>query len=42
MRERMEEAGGKCKVESHPGEGSRILFEMALPDAARTKVAARK
>jgi signal transduction histidine kinase len=32
MRERMKEVGGDCRIESRPGEGTRVVFELPLPD----------
>jgi signal transduction histidine kinase len=32
MSERMAEAGGECRIESHIGEGTRVIFELPLTD----------
>jgi signal transduction histidine kinase/ligand-binding sensor domain-containing protein len=33
MNERMAEAGGTCRIESHPGKGTRVTFELPLKDS---------
>ncbi|BCX47341.1 hypothetical protein HAHE_12490 [Haloferula helveola] len=33
MRERMEEVGGVCRIDSRPGEGCRVEFEVPIPKA---------
>jgi len=30
MRQRLDEIGGRCQIESHVGKGTRITFELPL------------
>jgi signal transduction histidine kinase len=42
MRRRTDQLGGVCRIESSPGRGTRLLFQIALPSAIAVPQHARE